>query len=57
MQRSVSSEKVQLGVQHVGILLTILLRERAGIYCCISAGGSVRAAWETYYVLSMDTIY
>lgn len=35
---STCAEKVQLGVQRVGILLTISLREQAGMYGCRSAG-------------------
>lgn len=41
---STCEQRVQLGIQCVGILLTILLREQAGMCCCRSAGGSVWAA-------------
>lgn len=34
-------------VQRVGILFTITIRERVGMCCLRSAGGSVQAAWET----------
>lgn len=49
----ISSKKVQLGIEHVGKLFTILLCEQAGMYCCRSAGGSEWVPWATNITSSL----